>query len=251
MVDGLVATYVPEEGSFVMSPSDTIGFKQEWVPFNQDLEKYGEAYPSDTDRIDVEKVWIQGDQETKYTLTQTSFAPTQFIVMDDAHKLSAPSYKYMDAGFELTAGQDMRNPDEGNSMQFDEKNFIYTTEAGKWSDWQKQADNYAKPAISFTKTAAASATSAAATKAAVKEIVKTPKKGDISQLVACNKVYKIGRASDRSLRKGFDEGFTLRPSSRRNADGFKRYLADLDNMMAHSVRSYIDQLNSTNQPEAK
>ncbi|MBQ7073297.1 MAG: hypothetical protein IJM89_08055 [Bacteroidales bacterium] len=251
VVDGLVATYVPEEGSFVMSPSDTIGFKQEWVPFNQDLEKYGEAYPSDTDRIDVEKVWIQGDQETEYKLTQTSFAPTQFIVMDDAHKLSAPSYKYMDAGFELTAGQDLRNPDEGNPMQFDEKSFIYTTETGNRSDWQKQADKYAKSTASVSKTAAASATPAATTKAAVKEIVKTPKKGVISPLVGPKKVYKIGRASDRSLRKGFDEGFTLRPSSRRNADGFKRYLADLDNMMAQSVRSYIDRLNSTNQPEAK
>ena len=246
VVDGLVATYVPEEGSFVMSPSDTIGFKQEWVPFNQDLEKYGEAYPSDTDRIDVEKVWIQGAQETKYSITRTSFAPTQFIEMDDAHKLIAPSYQYMDAGFELTAGQDMKNPEEGNPMVLDESRFIFTAEAGKWADWQKQADRYASAAKTSVKTA-----SATAEKATTKTIVKTPKKVLASPLEAPKKVYKVGRDTDRSLRKGFDEGFTLRPSSRRNADGFKRYLADLDNMMARSVRSYIDQLNSTNQPEAK
>lgn len=234
VVDGLVATYVPEEGSFVMSPSDTIGFKQEWVPFNQDLEKYGEAYPSDTDRIDIEKVWIQGAQETEYSVTQTSFAPSQFIEMDDSHKLTAPSYQYMDAGFELTAGHDMKNPEEGNPMIIDETKIVFTPEVGDWKTWQKQADNYA---------------------GSTPEVQPQNQKGkNIKKkkiLDEDSSIYKIGRNDGRSLRKGFDEGFTLRPSSRRDADGFKRYLADLDNMMSLSLRSYIDKLNETNQPEAK
>lgn len=231
VVDGLVSTYVPEEGSFVMSPSDTVAFSQEWVPFTQDIEKYGEAYPSDTDRIDIEKVWIQGGQETEYELTQTSFAPSQFTIMTDDDKLRAPSYKPMNAGFEINAGKDLDNP-EGNDMAIKEEDIIFTLEtADDWDTWQKQADNLNK----------ADASEDPLKKTKLKK--KTPFED--------NSIYKIGRKDGRSLRQGFDEGFTLRPSSRRDADGFKRYLADLDNMMARSLRSYIDILNPTNQPEVK
>ena len=224
VVDGLVATYVPEQGSFVMCPSDTIAFSQEWIPFNRDLEKYGEAYPADTDRIDIEKVWIQGDQKTEYSLTQTLFAPSQIKKMTDSEKLEAKSYELMDAGFQLNAGQEMRSPDKGNPMTFTEKDKVYTVESGSWDAWQKLSDQYA-----------AKSSPAAKTTTVTKKTVALPKK---------RKAYVYRHKSDSSLRKGFDQGFILRPASRRDKAGFERYLADLDNMMAYSLRSYVDRLNT-------
>ena len=216
LVDGLVSVHDPEEGSFAMSPSDTISFTQESLPLNFEMDKFGQAYPSDVTRIKILEVMVEGDQKSTFDCTTTYFAPAQVKEMSDKEKLYAPSYKEMEAGFELSAGYDSKH---GTDCPVKFEADLQMQGGIDWEKWQKEA-------------ASASSTKAAPAKIALKSNLPKNLTG-----------YKIGRAGEKSVRRGIPDDLVARPHSRRDADGFNRYLADLDVMTKRSVKGYIDKLN--------
>ena len=246
LIDGLVSVYLPEGDVFAMSPSDTVAFSQESLPLGEDYEKYGEAYPQDTSRIEIEKIWFEGDQEATFVNTTTSFAPTQIQQMDEKEKLAAPSYVNMNAGFELTAGSDTL---KGEGTLMDTTEIDHQVQGGiDWKKWQNVATEHE------TETAPAAKTLKAATKKTVKKVAAAESKVVLKKMTLPQKEYRIGRRikTKQAGSTVVDESDTvvMRPSSRRDAAGFNRYVAQLDEMMNRDVRDYITALDSGNVKES-
>ncbi len=233
LIDGLVSVFLPEGDVFVMSPSDTVAFSQELLPLEEDYEKYGEAIPQDTSRIEIEKIWFGGEeQDATYVDTTTSFAPTQIWEMTEKEKLAAPSYEEMNAGFELTAGCDMQNPD-GTRMETAEIDKKVQVE-DDWSKWQQVATQHAKG------------------KTVTKKTVAAPQKIVMKKMSLPKAGYRIGRRQSGVTggTAGRMDNVVSRPSSRRDAAGFSRYVAQLDEMMNRDVRGYITALRSDDVKES-
>ena len=243
LIDGLVSVYLPEGDLFVMSPSDTVSFSQELIPLDEDFEKYGEAIPQDTSRIEIERIWFEDEEQTAtYEDTTTSFAPTQIRQMTEKEKLAAPSYEEMNAGFDLTAGCDTLS---GDGTKMDTAEIDKDVQAGvDWDKWQKVANQHAGTGTSKAKTVK----EATAVKAAAKALKPVKKK-----LALPKSAYRIGRRlpsvkADETV--DLRDKVVSRPSSRRDAAGFNRYVAQLDEMMTRDVRDYITALRSDNVKES-
>ena len=127
--------YLPEGDLFVMSPSDTVSFSQELIPLDEDFEKYGEAIPQDTSRIEIEAVWFENEEQAAtYEDMVTYFAPTQIQQMTEKEKLQAPSYVEMNSGFALTAGSDTLY---GEGSPMDPTEIDKKVQGGiDWKKWQ-------------------------------------------------------------------------------------------------------------------
>lgn len=241
LIDGLVSVYLPEEDVFAMSPSDTVAFSQEMLPLDEDYEKYGEATPHDARRIEIEKIWFEGDQEATYVDTTTSFAPTMIQKMSEKEKLAAPSYVEMNAGFELTAGADTLN---GDGTLMDSTEIDLDVQGGiDWSKWQSAATENEQTKAKES-----------ASEIVVKKKVSAERKLALKKMALPQIEYRIGRRikTKQAGSTVVDERDTvvMRPSSRRDAAGFERYVAQLDDMMNRDVRDYITALDSGNVKES-
>ena len=239
LIDGLVSVYLPEGDLFVMSPSDTVSFSQELIPLDEDFEKYGEAIPQDTSRIEIEAVWFENEEQAAtYEDMVTYFAPTQIQQMTEKEKLQAPSYVEMNSGFALTAGSDTLY---GEGSPMDPTEIDKKVQGGiDWKKWQKVATEHAQ---SGTKTAE---TGKAKVKTAAKKTVLVAKTFG-KKLESRKTAYRLGHSlSAVAGTEAIDARDTVvsRPSSRRDADGFNRYVASLDEMMTRDVRGYITALKS-------
>ncbi|MBR1407144.1 MAG: hypothetical protein IJ578_09485 [Bacteroidales bacterium] len=226
VVDGLVSTYVPEDGSFVMSPSDTVTFCEQIFPLDEVIDKYGEYYPQDANKVVFENVWVAGQPMTKPTDLNTSFARAQFKSMSDYDKLIAPSYEDMKGGFAMQAGHELKYGAECVKDIAATSVKVQNMGDDDWARWQVEADRQSAPTTA---------------KAAPKTVAKTPMKIAMKGLTP-TRMYRVGRGNQASLRKDLQKDIVMRPSLRREKPGFQRYIKDLDAMMANSVREYIDKL---------
>jgi hypothetical protein len=90
--------------ALVLHPVGTLQISQRFAPLNLPLDRIGQQKPSDVNRVTVRaesaSLAVRGPVREK-------FAAAQYRDMDDAAKLSAPSFEPLDAGIELGAsGQD-------------------------------------------------------------------------------------------------------------------------------------------------
>ncbi len=246
VVDGMVATYVPEEGSFVMSPSDTVTFCQQLLPLNMTLEKYGESLPSDLDKIVFEKVYVAGQPEDAPINIDTSFAISQYKEMSDDDKLSAPSFENLPGGFAMKAGQGLYPGPEKEMDITKEEVEIQDVPNDFWSAWQKEATRLEKLTVSKAADVAPS-TPAAGPVTKAKKVLRSglPKKA----VPASGRMYRVGWGTDSSLHPGLKKDVVSRPWTRRDSAGFERYVAGLDRMMSGNVRSFIDNKRKENESE--
>jgi hypothetical protein len=81
----------------------TIKFRQQVVPFNLEVEKFGNAQPTGARKFNIEAVKI-GDSDLSFSETKESFAPAQYLSMSDSEKLSRPSFESFTAGAEIQSG---------------------------------------------------------------------------------------------------------------------------------------------------
>jgi hypothetical protein len=87
-------------GELVMHPLGTLRVSQRLMPLGLGLDKMGTQNPSDAKRFDV--LVTGGGLEKKNDVSE-SFAMAQFVNMDDATKLSRPSFEPGTGGLELGA----------------------------------------------------------------------------------------------------------------------------------------------------
>ena len=94
-----------EPNSLVLHPVGALRLSQKAVPLDLSIDKVGNQKPNDAKRFEL-KVVGGGFSKTNDALE--SFALAQFQNMDDAAKLSRPSYESMHGGIELSVdGQEM------------------------------------------------------------------------------------------------------------------------------------------------
>ena len=90
-------------GLLVLHPVGTLQISQRFAPLNLPLDKIGNQKPSDVKKIIAS---VQAGALAVKGPTREKFAVAQFREMDDAAKLSAPSYEPLESGVELgAAGQ--------------------------------------------------------------------------------------------------------------------------------------------------
>ncbi len=92
-----VAAPSPTEDRVLIDPAGGVTLRQRVLPLNRPLSKFGEATLAGSTRYDVTAVTL-GDDPVHWDPVQDQFAPAQFQDLDDAEKLSVPSFAAMDAG---------------------------------------------------------------------------------------------------------------------------------------------------------
>jgi hypothetical protein len=89
--------------TLALHPVGTLQISQRFAPLNQPLDRIGAQRPSDVNRVTAS---VQTDGLSVLGATREQFAAAQYRDMDDAAKLSAPSYEPLESGVELGgAGQ--------------------------------------------------------------------------------------------------------------------------------------------------
>ena len=90
----------PGVGELVMHPLGTVRVSQRLLPLNLTLDKLGTQKPSDAKRCELV---VTGGGLAKKGDAREKFAMAQFVNMDDAEKLSRPSFEPGNGGVELGA----------------------------------------------------------------------------------------------------------------------------------------------------
>jgi hypothetical protein len=95
-----------EQADSVLRPDSRIVVRQTVAPLNRDLDAYGNCTPEQK-RISVSDSGIRdasgGSVNVEVAVEQDWFAPSQYSVMRDEQRLSAPNYERMDAGVSFGA----------------------------------------------------------------------------------------------------------------------------------------------------
>ena len=92
-------------GTLVLHPMGALQLSQKSVPLDLQIDKIGSRKPSDAKRFTLK---LLGGELNKTKDTLESFAPAQFQNLNDAAKLSRPSFEPMHGGLELNvAGRDL------------------------------------------------------------------------------------------------------------------------------------------------
>ena len=98
----LVTLREPQAGErIVFHPLGTLGVKQNVVPLDLEISRFGNAIPADARLFKISSFSV-AEAEVNFKSVQDSFAPSQFFDMSDEEKLSAPSFELLNAG--VTAG---------------------------------------------------------------------------------------------------------------------------------------------------
>ena len=92
-----------EEGALVLHPVGTLQISQRFAPLNLPLDKIGNQKPSDINKASVA---VTTGSLAVIGPTKEKFAAAQYRNMDDAAKLSAPSFEPLDSGIELGASDE-------------------------------------------------------------------------------------------------------------------------------------------------
>ena len=92
-----LSTPSPGNQTLLVHPMGTLTVKENIVPLDLQITRYGNAAPSDGTEFSISSVQINGATESIQTV-QDYFAPGQFLNLSDADKLSDPSFEMYDAG---------------------------------------------------------------------------------------------------------------------------------------------------------
>ena len=103
-----------EATDILLHPLGTLQLKQNVVPLNLDISRFGQAAPAGERRFAITGVTV-GDDRQEGTVVRDFFAPAQFLELTDDEKLSRPSFEPMDAG-----------------VTFLSDAIVFTTEARDW-----------------------------------------------------------------------------------------------------------------------
>ncbi|MCH8525379.1 MAG: hypothetical protein LAT52_12590, partial [Balneolales bacterium] len=89
-----------EGSSEKVHPLGVIQFRQQVVPFNLEIEKFGNALPTGARTFRIEGI-TSNSNDASFRETKEYFAPAQFLSLTDKEKLSRPSFESFTAGAEI------------------------------------------------------------------------------------------------------------------------------------------------------
>jgi Family of unknown function (DUF6603) len=104
------STLKPDDTTLRVHPVGTLTVKENVVPLDLQITKYGNAEPADGNLFSISDIHIDGTHEDNHPI-QDYFAAGQFLTLSDADKISSPSFEKYDAGVtigssEITSGAD-------------------------------------------------------------------------------------------------------------------------------------------------
>lgn len=95
--------------TIVVHPAGTLRISQKLVPLNIRIDRLGSQRPSDARSFSIGEVELGEDAAVAHPPSvQESFAPAQYFDLEDAEKLSSPSFKRFDSGIRVGDPQTLR-----------------------------------------------------------------------------------------------------------------------------------------------
>src|SRR5262249_43264426 len=92
-------------GTVTLHPLSTLGVRQNVVPLNLRLTRFGNARPSQAQAFRIQQAAVGGQPVTLHSEPlRDFFAPAQFREMSDDEKLSAPAFEELPAGVQFSSG---------------------------------------------------------------------------------------------------------------------------------------------------
>jgi len=110
----------PSDPTLIVYPMGTLSVRENVVPLDVPITRYGNATPSDGNLFAIGDVQINGQETTRRTF-QEPFAPGQFNALNDADKLSLPSFEPYDAGVTIGSTAVDSGKDSARTIVYDEK----------------------------------------------------------------------------------------------------------------------------------
>ncbi len=95
-----LSTPKPDATTLLVHPLGTLTVKENVVPLDLAITKYGNATPSDGSLFSISDVQINGNEESRQNV-RDYFAAGQFLTLSDADKLSRPSFELYDSGVQI------------------------------------------------------------------------------------------------------------------------------------------------------
>lgn len=136
--DNMVTLQSFDNLGLIIAPNDTIVFNQSAVPFNQDMDFYGESKIDDFCKLELEEVYIGDAPIKELKKEKSSFAPSLIQKMSDKEKLTVESYKDMESGFSTTNFTEKKN---GNAESSEKENpsVQYMEITDKFKHWKERS----------------------------------------------------------------------------------------------------------------
>ena len=114
-----LSTPKPDDTTLRVHPLGTLSVKENVVPLDLPITKYGNATPSDGTLFSISDVQINSQEEAR-TSYQDYFATGQFQTLSDADKLSLPSFEYYDAGVNIGSSTILTGADSPRTIVYEE-----------------------------------------------------------------------------------------------------------------------------------
>ena len=134
-----LSTPKPDDQTLRVHPIGTLSVRENVVPLDLQITRYGNATPSDGNYFSISDVRIDGHEENKQSF-QDYFAAGQFLTLSDADKVSRPSFEKYDAGITIGSSELLSGQDSPRSVFYEER-YIDTPEG-----FSRFSGRYAMPA---------------------------------------------------------------------------------------------------------
>jgi hypothetical protein len=115
-----LSTPKPDDKTLRVHPMGTLSVRENVVPLDLPITRYGNATPSDGNYFSISDVQIDGHDETKQNF-QDYFAAGQFLTLSDADKISRPSFERYDAGIKIGSADIVSGADSPRTVFYEER----------------------------------------------------------------------------------------------------------------------------------
>jgi hypothetical protein len=115
-----LSTPKPDDQTLRVHPIGTLSVRENIVPLDLQITRYGNATPSDGNYFSISDVQIDGQEETKQNF-QDYFAAGQFLTLSDADKVSRPSFEKYDAGATIGSAAIISGANSPRTVYYEER----------------------------------------------------------------------------------------------------------------------------------
>jgi hypothetical protein len=115
-----LSTPKPDDKTLRVHPMGTLSVRENIVPLDLPITRYGNATPSDGHLFSIHDVQIDGHEETKQNF-KDYFAPGQFLSLSDADKVSQPSFEKYNAGVQIGSTEILSGADSPKTVFYEER----------------------------------------------------------------------------------------------------------------------------------
>jgi hypothetical protein len=115
-----LSTPKPDDTTLRVHPMGTLSVRENVVPLDLPITRYGNATPSDGSYFSISDVQINSQEENEQSF-QDYFAAGQFLTLSDADKVSRPSFEKYDAGVTIGSSAIVSGADSPRDVFYEER----------------------------------------------------------------------------------------------------------------------------------